>query len=382
MLVKYKNNKDKTLKNQLTILFCSSLIVTLFVGTVINDDAMPEEPKSIAKDSPSNEVKHNNDSVTEQANLKIPGLEKTLTGFEFSKEMKLRLQSVSEVYQESIKYPSFSLPIDPKDLDSKYLPDIPIANETPARLKDNNSPTLSVKTNQFRYQEGDQITAIASISGLAAEKSSTVSSRLLVDGEVIAYAAVTPVEGSSHQYQLDFNELHIADVEWKKQITVDTVFMFDGSSYNRGSTIEYVSTIASIEEISPSEVDGEYLTIPVYVSTEKPGFHRVKANLYDVQTGTPLLHLRAEGALDSNLETLMLKAHISALKASGSEGPYELKDLSLQRLPSKPDYITEFGRVEQESYAIDGYSFEAYLDKPYINEKSQRIAKELRRLGT
>ena len=158
--------------------------------------------------------------------------------------------------------------------------------------------------------------------------------------------------------------------------------MFEGKVYSRGTSIEYISTMAAIEDVASAEIVDEYLNIPVYVATQKPGYHRVRGNLYDRETGEPLVHLRAEGQINSNADILTLKAHISALKAAGSEGPYELRDLSLQRLPSKPDYITEFGKAGQKVYDINGFSFSEYLDKPYVNEKSQRIAKELRRLGT
>ena len=54
----------------------------------------------------------------------------------------------------------------------------------------------------------------------------------------------------------------------------------------------------------------------------------------------------------------------------------------LRRLPSEPDYITEFGRFEGASFEVDGYRFSEFQDKPYINEKAQRIANELRKLGS
>ena len=92
--------------------------------------------------------------------------------------------------------------------------------------------------------------------------------------------------------------------------------------------------------------------------------------------------LRAEGSLESSNGVLVLRAHIAALKKAGSEGPYELKDLGLQRLPSEPDYITEYGHIEQDVFSITAFSFKLYSDQPYRNEKTQRIAKELRRLGS
>jgi hypothetical protein len=140
--------------------------------------------------------------------------------------------------------------------------------------------------------------------------------------------------------------------------------------------------MAELHEVGAARVAGEYLEIPVEVSTDKPGYHRIKGNLYDAASGRPLVHLRAEGMLESSAGVLVLKAHIAALKKAGSEGPYELRDLGLQRMPSEPDYITEHGRIGQEVFPIDSFRFNNYSDQPYRNESSERIAKELRRLGS
>lgn len=352
---------------------------TLFSGpTSEQRPAETEQTRQQTEEISAQNIVENFDS----ASLKIPGVEQTEKGFQFSEEMKERLLSVSEAYEKKIQYPDFSLPIRADELDSKYLPDIPIANETPARLKDPNSPTLSIKPNQYRFAEGDKLTVIAAISGLQADESSSITARLLMNGEAVAHANIDTLDGQQHIYELDFSELYLSDIHWKQELIIETEFMFEGKVYSRGTSIEYISTMAAIEDVASAEIVDEYLNIPVYVATQKPGYHRVRGNLYDRETGEPLVHLRAEGQINSNADILTLKAHISALKAAGSEGPYELRDLSLQRLPSKPDYITEFGKAGQKVYDINGFSFSEYLDKPYVNEKSQRIAKELRRLGT
>jgi hypothetical protein len=311
----------------------------------------------------------------------LPGVQKTSDGFEFDEDIKLKLQRISSAYESQAQYPSFSVPINPDELASKYLPDNPVANDLPAKLTDPNSPTLSIKTNQSRYYYGDALTAQVEIQGLSSDEHSAVSARLVSDQQILAHATVFPVEGSEHSYVLDFSELRLTDVDWKQELTVDVEFQFLGETYQRGSSIEYLTTIASVDQVASAEVYEDFLTIPVYISTEKSGYHRVRANLYDAKSGTPLVHLRAEGSIEGS-GALTLKAHIAALKHAGSEGPYELRDISLQRLPSKPDYITEFGRVEQTSFQVEGYSFSEYLDRPYHNEKAQRIAKELRRLGS
>lgn len=312
----------------------------------------------------------------------LPGVTTSEAGMDFDPEMKQRLLTISEAYEEQIQYPSFSRPIKAEELERKYMPDVAIANELPARLSDADSPTLSIKPSKMRYFSGDEIEAHASITGLSEEASSHIVASLKADGALVGHAIVSPLPEQAHAYQLSFQTINSDEFTPHQELTIDTEFQFQGERYQRGTSIEYVSTIASIDQIAPASVDAEYLTIPVYISTEKPGFHRIKGNLYDAQTDQPLIHLRDEAELDSQYGTLTFQAHISALKDAGSEGPYVLKDLSLQRLPSEPEYITEFGRVDVSDIEIDQFSFSEYNDQPYVNEKAQRIAQELRRLGS
>jgi len=312
----------------------------------------------------------------------IPGIEKKQEGFDFDDEMKLKLKDISEAYAEQAKYPSFSVPIAADELAAKYLPDMPIVTELPADLTNPDSPSLSILPSKFRYFNGDELSALAQISGLPAEETSYVSARLVMQGKTLGNASVLAIEDQAHSYRLNFDVVGLDAIQWKENITMEVEFQLADGTYTRSVTVEYLKTIAQVDDIAAAEVQGEYLLIPVYVSTDKPGFHRLQANLYDAATGAPLVHLTGEEQLLSTSGMLTLKAHISALKASGSEGPYHLKDLMLRRLPSEPDYITEFGRVEESSFEVEGYRFSAYQDKPYTNEKAQRIANELRKLGS
>ncbi len=363
-------------------LFSLAILVCIYTLSEEPDEVAATYTPEITTDS---DDKQSPESPTEdQGNglVVLPGIEKKGQDFDFDDEMKLRLQRISEAYEEQIKYPSFSVPIEAGELESKYLPDMPVATELPADFKNPDSPSLSVTPGQFRYFSGDVVTARADISGLDVEENSYVSARLLMQGKPLGFAVVVPVEERAHSFQLTFDPLALNAIEWKENMTIEVEFHVLDEIYTRSISVEYLNTIAQVEDIAGSEVQGEYLLIPVYVATEKPGFHRLQANLYDANSDAPLVHLVAEDQLTSTNGLLTFKAHISALKAAGSEGPYRLKDLMLRRLPSEPDYITEFGRIEQNAFEVEGYRFSAYQDKPYINQKAQRIANELRKLGS
>ena len=358
-------------------------IVTIVGVGLWPDDAGLDQTRAITLGTTSVNLPDKGASKLPEPDKKsLPGVRKTEEGMDFDPEMKERLLTISEAYEEHVQYPNFSRPIKADELERKHLPDIPIASELPARLSDPNSPTLVIKSSKMRYFPDDQIGAVASINGLGNDVTSDVSATLVANGKVVSYATVSPLEDQPHRYALNFQSIDTSEFDAKQELTISTEFLFEGSQYQRGTSIEYVRTIASIDQVEPASVQQEYLVIPVYVSTDKPGYHRVQGILYDATNGTPLVHLKDEADLDSSYGTLSLKAHIAALKKSGSEGPYILKDMSLQRLPSAPDYITEFGSVEFSHVDIEGFSFSEYNDQPYVNEKAQRIAKELRRLGS
>lgn len=342
---------------------------------VLNTGTAPEAPET--PEPVTSEA-----SAAEPATVRdVPGVQETDDGLDFNDQMKSKLRSIGAAYEAQTQYPDFSQPIASGELESKYRGNTPVASDLPADLSDPDSPGISILTDRFRYYAGDQLAANARISGLAEEESSSVTAKLLRGGEVVSRASVTPAQDAPHSYYLDFSALQFNDVDWKEKLTIRANFNFRGKRYIRSATVEYVSTVARVDGVADSQVQDEYLRIPVHVSTDKPGRHRLQANLYDAGTGEPLVHLRAEDDVDSS-GSLVLKAHIAALRQAGSEGPYELKDLVLTRLPTSPNYITEYGRVDRDRYRIDDHSFDDYLDKPYENQKAERRAEELRRLGS
>lgn len=355
-------------------LLVAAVPLIVFGAAVFLLSAEPEN--SLVFDAPPNPL-----PVESKPMLDLPGVEETEHGFDFDDEMKSKLQAIGDAHEAQASFPEFSQPISPDELEGKYRGNTPVASDLPADLKDPSSPSMSILTDGFRYYPGDQLVANAAISGLSAEESSAVTAQLLLGDDEVARASVTSAQDQPHSYFLDFSALQFDDVSWKAELTLQVTFNFRGEQYLRSATVEYVSTMASVDGVAQSQVQDEYLEIPVHVSTEKPGRHRLQANLYDASTGEPLVHLNVENHVDST-GLLVLKAHIAALKASGSEGPYTLGDLVFTRMPTSPEYITEYGRVNQGRYQVGEHSFEEYLDKPYVNQKATRIARELRRIGS
>jgi hypothetical protein len=302
----------------------------------------------------------------------------------FGKEVKARLIQVTDSFAEDIRFPTFSQPIRNQSELEKYLPNRSFASSIDINLDDANAlasdntqaPRISLKPSKHKYSKGEKILAEAIASGLDTGHSSSVSARLVLDKKVIAnLSGVTRVESTSnersHQYNIVFDALSDNGLGIDSAMMVVAEFNIEGEIFEIGTPIEYVNTVAALDHVGASEVSGEYLQIPVHIKTSEPGFHRVTGNLYDAKTGRALVHLSAKKNLGSEHDNILLQAHIVSLKLMGYEGPYELRDVSLIRMPSSPKYITKQGLVEVERFLVAGFPFSEYEDIAYVDEKAQ-----------
>ncbi len=309
------------------------------------------------------------------------------------REVKYRFQQIASHFAEEIKYPTYSRPIRSENDLVEYLPNRAVKSSRPINLDDVDgeideaAPRIALKTSQFNYYPGDKVEAFAEVTGLSGPSSITLAGTIRVNGEVVAEAlditqSDTGDAYEQQQFSLRFGDLSGAPANDQGDMDVVVEFTIDGQVYAITSLIRYPSTIASLDGVGSVHVDGEYLKIPMKVSTSSPGIHAIKANLYDAESDTPLVHLNVVEELTSESGELVLKAHIAALKEMGHEGPYELRDLALSRGASAPKYTVEHGLVEASSYPISGFAFSDYEDKPYVDERAQARLDFLTRLGS
>lgn len=353
-------------------------------NNVISKDEAPEKTSTLVKEKPpvtKLENKHGDIPQEEQENP-----------FQ-GRELKARLQQVAEQFAEEIKYPVFSKPIRNEHELIKYLPNRSISSSTAINIDDpsaaplEDSPQISLKASKFRYYSGEPILAEAEITGLEAGSYVTVSVYAMADKKVIASASEVTRSDSErsqneHHYSIRFDDLSDFASGNKGEMRIVAEFTIDGQAYAISSQVGYPKIVATLDRVGAAEVQNEYLKIPMYINTSTPGLHAISGNLYDAESGTPLVHLRTVEELTSESGVIFLKAHIVALKKMGHEGPYELKDISLSRGPSAPRNVTEQGRVEVESVAIGGFSFSEYEDIPYVDERAQARLNFLTQIGS
>jgi hypothetical protein len=298
------------------------------------------------------------------------------------REVKARLAQVADNYAEQIQYPAFSRPILDKEALQKYLPNKGFDSSVPLDPNNVNSPQLSLKTSQQQYFAGDKVIATVNVSGLADYPDVSISGRLVEGGRPLAAMTSKSVDASGTQYQLSLTTGDNAFETTTDQLRVIASVTIDGIKHEIGAPITYVHSVAQLTDVGFSEVYGEYLTIPVSVTTNTPGYHEIGANLYAADSNEPLVHLTAEQELMSENGVMQLQAHISALKVKGHSGPYRLKDIILTRMPAPPNFTTEYGRTSQSSYEVNGFAFDDYVDAPYVDEEAEKRLEFLRTIGS
>jgi hypothetical protein len=298
-----------------------------------------------------------------------------------NREVKARLAQVADVYAEQIQYPSFSMPIPNREALQKYLPNRSIGAERRLNIEDEHSPGIRLQTDKQYYFTGDKIEATVSLSGLRGHPRVEVGARLVSLGRTLATADVNAAEQQTAVYQMSFNSLDEVAASATEEYRVVARVTIDGAAYELGTPISYVASVAKVTAVGMAQVSGEYLYIPVNVTTTKPGYHELAANLYTAKSNKPLVHLSVQQELQSSMGLMQLKAHIAALKLGDDPGPYRLQDISLKRMPSPPDFTSEYGTSSQDSYPVNGYAFDEYDDLPYVDEEARERLEFLRQAG-
>ena len=297
------------------------------------------------------------------------------------KEAKARLVQISNSFAKDILYPENSKPIRNQDELNKYTPNQNSTTSRATNIKNPESPQISIKASKHQYFFGETIFADASIEGFSSLQNVKVSGFLLQEGKIVANANVQRNPDASSSYQLSFTSPANSATSNSSSLRLVAQFNIDQQQYEIGTAIRYTQSVANIKYVGQAFVNSAYLHIPVFINTANTGYHLVSANLYDEKNEQPLVHLSEEKNLLSQNDFIELKAHAAALKVMEHEGPYELRDILLTRMPSRPNYVTEYGQVEKIRYSVNGFPFSDYENTPYTDDATQERLEFLNQLG-
>ena len=297
------------------------------------------------------------------------------------KEAKARLVQISNSFAKDILYPENSKPIRNQDELNKYIPNQSSTTRRATDIKNPESPRISIKASKHQYFVCETILADANIEGLNNLQNLKVSGFLLQEGKIVANANVQRNSDNPSSYQLSFTDPANSVTNNSNSMRLVAQFNIDQQQYEIGTAIRYTHSVANIKYVGESFVNSAYLHIPVFINTTNTGYHMVSANLYDAKNEQPLVHLSEEKNLLSQNDFIELKAHVAALQSMAHQGPYELRDILLTRMPSRPNYVTEYGLVEKKHYLVNGFPFSDYEDIPYTDDATQERLEFLNQLG-
>jgi hypothetical protein len=111
------------------------------------------------------------------------------------------------------------------------------------------------------------------------------------------------------------------------------------------------------------------------------GYYFVKAILEDAEDSRPLIQLQSEGRLAQGNAILELRAHVSALKAQGSAGPYILRSVQTYRGAEVGETFDSPASTSQQRFSIPGFPLSDYEDAEHEDPLSTERIEFLRGLG-
>ncbi len=295
---------------------------------------------------------------------------------ESSSMISVQVEDALMQFEEISQYPPSSQPIlNEKHVNAFINSSVP-QSSLPFPFDELETPIqVSIELDQSNYFFGDSIKAKINI--VDAPEGSNISTRTVlmsIEGETLAESGYQ--ETKENTTFVVFDTQAYTTNNWPIEMNLGAYIDVNGRNIFISAPFKINDETASLDSIGFSEPVAENLVIPVNLNVQLPGYYYVAAVLYSSKSQSPLIHLEAEGRLAEGIASLNLNAHIQALKKGGDEGPYYLDNIRIERWSDELIPRDIAGKVDQNEYMVDGYSFNDYEDKPYLDP----LAEERKRL--
>jgi hypothetical protein len=347
----------------------------LFIGTQTSQSTMTVDKREVKPVLPA-VVKEDKKEVAESSDSEQK------EEFEIASDaMKVQLKNVASAFEKSIKYPPWSQPLSEKNWDL-LNPNAFIENSLP--LDEEGNSSASLKLTSFVLFKGDPVEVTLTIQ--SSEELSGIESQqaeLLSNHKTVASFMLSKTQTTENGIVLQGEYTPGSEVEnWSEELQIKVLLdLGQGEPNMLVSNFRYAEKQAELTEINDSYVDSSELVIPLSFNIKQDGRYRVSANLYSVSTGKPLSHVYAKENLNNTNNSMDLKVHAGLLKDLNDPGPYELRDITISRLPSRPGDTTGYGSTQLESVPVNGFDLEDYSDEPYVDLQAQQRLEFLKNLG-
>ena len=299
-------------------------------------------------------------------------------------QIKAQFMQVAEAYTETAKYPHFSQPITNPDQVAIPKPFEFTEVDTPFPVDSQDRPLrLSLATDKGQYFLGDIIVARLIVRN-APENAEVELNAILASlavGDIDVEIKFDLVEGSENEYRANIDLSGVSAEGIGAELLLKVSVDVNEEQLATTIGIRYDSAAARLTNISYVRVQGEYLDIQLQYSVQTNGYFFTSAVLQDAISGQPLLRLQAEGAMTESNNFMTMRAHVQALKAAGSEGPYLLTNITGYRGAERGESLDTPISSAEQNYQVQGYRFDLYDDVEFEDELAQERIDFLTKLG-
>ncbi|MBF0239465.1 MAG: hypothetical protein HQM12_17315 [SAR324 cluster bacterium] len=306
------------------------------------------------------------DRATPQKNDFVVQAIKELNSDQPDSEAKDTLKKISENYSQMARFPSYSQPISSDQLDLME----PNRFQSASRQIGSHY-RVQVKLSSYKLIQGDSVAPVIDIYSKGYPiPAVTVSVKIMTNQQQelkeIPVELAEEVPDERKIYHGRFTPTEAEYLNWPNELILSVLVNIDGEKpYPLIEMFEYVNPVATLSPgIKKIQVEGSHLVIPVQVHPKEAGFYHLSGVLY-AEDGQPLLHLTGKHEVNTAGGDVEFKAHISALKASGTEGPYYLQVTGLQKLRNTMEEDNKEGSPRMEKILIPKIEFYQYTEEPF-----------------
>lgn len=285
------------------------------------------------------------------------------------KELGEQIAILAKHYEQNIRYPDYSIPINQGQTDLLTpLKALPVN----LNLGEDVDSSAHLISERFTYKHGDTIKATLIASGPISPSQANIE--LVENNRTLDTFSVTSKNG-------DFQaKLSAKNTDWPVDLHIKASFNFgEHGRLAILAPIKYSPDNGTILSVGKAYVDGVNLSIPVNLDIRQPGRYRLSANLFN-QQNTPIAHLNAKQNLTEGKNIWILQVHSEVLRSANNPGPYLLDTWVLTKLPERPGIRTSYGDSKVGKVEIKGFPLHLYDATPWHDPQNEARLQFLNKL--
>ncbi len=285
------------------------------------------------------------------------------------------LREIAKVYEKELRFPLYSRPIDEKSHDLLYPHEfIPVQRSFPGNDKLFYDLVLSKQVMIL----GEPISATLRVSSKDEIVPEIISAKArLVDDDrgrkSVANFDLKRAESTDRSRIFTAEYTPAGGTQLSDHMTMVVSFQPVGySEMTVTAQFTYADPAAKVTGIGTVTVDGAHLVIPINLETKKSGGdYRVTGNLYSAGSDKPLVNAFGVSQITGSSGTVEIKIHAAALREKGDPGPYVLKTITVERLPTTKEPML-YGTGQDKEFTISRHDLSQYSNENYSNPEEQK----------